>query len=304
MSRPIFDVSIIVPTFNRAESLERFLRSLDSLENLDSIQLEVIIVDNSSTDGTADLLLMESAKSRKFLLRTLHEEQRGQSAAINCGLRNCRGQIICLLDDDVVLDSRWIHGLLDSYKGSDFDALQGRVLPGVDPFGNPADASRLYYYNIPIVDHGDRIKAIRGLTGAHMTFKREVLEKIGMFNVKLGPGATGFSGDTEFSRRIRAGAFKIGYTPHAVVFHELDPSRYGRRYNRAVQYRKGLSRSIYRRDSIFLKVFPELLGNCLRFFIYSLAGKRQKIYRTEGRIMRGVGFLRGTIRNSRKGQWP
>ena len=57
---------------------------------------------------------------------------------------------------------------------------------------------------------------------------------------------------TEYSIRIRNAGFKIGYTPGAIVYHELNPKRYGRAYNRMVEYRKGLSRSIYRRgfDSI------------------------------------------------------
>jgi GT2 family glycosyltransferase len=204
-----------------------------------------------------------------------------------------------LVDDDVVLDPRWIHGLLQSYKATSFDALQGRVLPGVDPAGKPADPSKFYYYNIPIVDYGDQIRPIRGLTGAHMTFKRQVFEKIGFFNVRLGPGASGFSGDTEYSRRARAAGFTIGYTPKAIVYHELDPSRYGRRYNRTVQFRKGLSRSIYRRESLCRKVLPELVGNCFKFCIYAALGKTGKLYRAEGRILRGFGYLQGLVRASR-----
>src|SRR5205823_728280 len=137
------DVSIIVATFNRSASLQRLLWSLDQLEYLDGAAVEVLIIDNGSTDGTARLLKEEQAKSRKFVFRTFYEEQRGQSAAINCGLRNCHGQIICLLDDDVVVDSNWLKGILESYKSTTFDALQGRVLPGVDPFGKPADSREL-----------------------------------------------------------------------------------------------------------------------------------------------------------------
>jgi GT2 family glycosyltransferase len=66
-----------------------------------------------------------------------------------------------------------------------------------------------------------------------MSFKRAVFGKIGFFDHRLGPGAAGFSEDTEYSIRIRKAGFKIGYTPHAIVYHELNPSRYGRVYNRA-----------------------------------------------------------------------
>ncbi len=289
-------ISVIVTTRDRAASLKRLLASFDALEQSDHVSLELLIVDNGSSDSSKDVVLAQQVKSLKYDLKFYVEPMRGQSSAINCGLRHCRGEIICLVDDDVVMDPRWITGILASYELNQFDALQGRILPGVDPQGYPADLNRLYYYNIPIVDHGDEMKAIRGLTGAHMTFRRAVYERVGFFNVKLGPGASGFSGDTEFSRRISAAGFRLGYTPHAIVYHELSPLRYGRKYNRAVQYRKGLSRSVYRRDSIAFSVLPKLVLNCLRFSFYLSLGSDARIYRTEGRIWRFVGYLVGQLR--------
>lgn len=63
-----FDISIVVPTFNRVGSLGRLLESLESLEFPDSIQAEILIVDNGSTDETGTLLLQEQSKCRKFSL--------------------------------------------------------------------------------------------------------------------------------------------------------------------------------------------------------------------------------------------
>jgi GT2 family glycosyltransferase len=154
---------------------------------------------------------------------------------------------------------------------------------------------KLREYNIPYIDYGEEVREIRGLTGTNMSFKREVFEKVGVFDTRLGPGAAGFSEDTEYSIRIRKAGFKIGYTPHAVVYHELNPNRYGREYNRMVEYRKGLSRSIYRHDSIAFRVIPDLLANCMRYAIYSVLRKRQKVYKTEGRIMKCWGYLVGKI---------
>jgi glucosyl-dolichyl phosphate glucuronosyltransferase len=299
VSQPAVDISIIVATFNRRQSLSRLLQSLDSLDRTDSVTLEVLIVDNGSTDGTGTLLREKQQQSLKYSLKILREEKRGKSAALNRGLRNCRGQIICLADDDVVFDSRWIGGLLESYKAAEFVALQGRVLPGVDGDSNRADPERIREYNIPIVDYGNEIKKINGLTGTNMSFKREVFEKVGLFDTRLGPGAAGFSEDTEYSIRIRKAGFKIGYTPHAVVYHELNPSRYGRKYNRLAEYRKGLSRSVYRHDSIPFRVIPDLVANCARYALYRFLGKTQKAYKTEGRIMKCWGYLVGKLRHPR-----
>jgi GT2 family glycosyltransferase len=129
-----------------------------------------------------------------------------------------------------------------------------------------------------------------------MSFKREVVERVGLFDVRLGPGASGFSEDTEFSVRVRKAGFRIGYTPHAVAYHELNPARYGRAYDREAEFRKGLSRSIYRGDSVVFKIIPNLIANYLRLMIYRWIGSWHKAHKTEGRVYKHLGYLAGKIR--------
>ena len=291
-----FDISVIVPTFNRASSVKRLMASFDALVCADSITAELLIVDNGSTDDTASVLAPSTSECTKFSLTVIREDRQGKSNALNRGLSLARGKILLIVDDDVVVHPLWLIKHVESYSVNSFDAVQGRVLPGVDLNGKPADPNKLREYNIPIIDYGDRSCEIRGLTGTNMSFKREVFEQVGFFHPWLGPGAAGFSEDTEYSIRIRKAGFKIGYTPHAIVFHELDPGRYGPAYNRMVEYRKGLSRSLYRQDSILFRVIPDLLANCLRYGLYRLLGKSQKAYKTEGRIMKCWGYLVGKIR--------
>lgn len=271
------------------------MASFDALVCPDSITAELLIVDNGSTDNTASVLVPATSECTKFSLRVLREDRQGKSSALNRGLSLAQGKILLIVDDDVVVHPLWLIKHVESYSVSSLDAVQGRVLPGVDLDGRPANPNKLREYNIPIIDYGDQICEIRGLTGTNMSFKREVFEKVGFFDPWLGPGAAGFSEDTEYSMRIRKAGFKIGYTPHAIVFHELDPGRYGPAYNRMVEYRKGLSRSLYRRDSILFRVIPDLVANCLRYGLYRLLGKSQKAYRTEGRIMKCWGYLVGKI---------
>ena len=288
--------SVIIPTRDRADSLRRLLESLKSLECPGSVGVEILIVNNGSVDNTKELLHVEGGKTRVFSLRILEEKRRGKANALNLGLTEAHGEILVILDDDVVAERNCLAQHLAAYQSTDFDAVQGKILPGQDPAGEAADFDRIREYNIPYIDYGEEIREIRGLTGTNMSFKRAVFEKVGFFDTRLGPGAAGFSEDTEYSIRIRKAGFKIGYTTHAVVYHELNPNRYGREYNRMVEYRKGLSRSIYRRDSIVFRVIPNLLANCLRYGLYCLIGKTQKAYKTEGRIAKCWGYLMGKAR--------
>jgi glycosyltransferase involved in cell wall biosynthesis len=298
MYSAVITFSVIIPTHNRCASLHRLLESIADARIPPATEVEVLVVDNGSEDGTATMLAAQAGRLSNVCFTTLAEVRKGKASALNRGLAAARGDFILVLDDDVTVDADLFLRQLEAYQIQSFDAVQGRVLPGLDAQGNPADPARLREYNIPLIDYGDDFREIRGLTGTNMSFKRQVFETIGGFDPRLGPGAAGFSEDTEYSRRIRKAGFKIGYTPYAVVRHELDPGRYGRAYNRTVEYRKGLSRSIYRNDSIAFRVLPDLIAHCLRFVLYYLLGKRQKIYRTEGRICKCWGYLSGKVRRA------
>jgi len=296
--KPALSLSILVPTFNRAASLKKLLESLESLERPDSVPVELLVIDNGSTDGTAELLVEEQARRRNFPLILLHEKQRGQSNALNRGLQAAAGKIIAFLHDDVVVHPQWLVKLLECYRSTVFDALQGRVLPGLDPEGRSADPKRLREYNIPIRNLGEKVHEVRGSAGVNMSFRREVFEKVGFFNPRLGPGASGFSEDTEYCMRIRKAGLRIGYTPHAIAYHELNPARYGSAYNRMVHYRQGLSRSIYRKKSLVFNLLPNLVANTIRFVVYKTFRMGEKAYACEGRIMKYWGHLVGKMQRS------
>ena len=278
------------------QSLKALLDSLSVADCPDRVCFEVLVVNNGSTDATSKVLEKESANQKKYSLTVLEEPQPGKARALNLGMSKADGEICLILDDGVSIDRQCLVQHIEAYEHTDFAAIQGRIMPGKDPDGRPVDTDRLREYNIPLIDYGDKVLGIRGLTGTNMSFKREVHERVGCFDPRLGPGASGFSEDTEYSIRICKAGFTIGYTPQAIVYHELNPNRYGREYNRMVEYRKGLSRSIYRQDSILFRVIPNLVANCMRYGLYRLLGKTQKAYKTEGRIMKCWGYLMGKAR--------
>ena len=211
--------SLVIPTCNRSASLQRLLHSIDALVVPSSVHAEVLVVDNGSADETGRILAAQSKIERVVAFYALTEARKGKARASNRAIAVAKGDILLIVDDDVVVDSQLLVRHMEAHREYGFDAMQGRILPGVDPDGNPADKRRLGEYNIPNTDYGDRVCEIRGLTGTNMSFKRKVIEQTGGFDSRLGPGAAGFSEDTEFSMRIRQAGFKIGYTPHAIVYH-------------------------------------------------------------------------------------
>ncbi len=289
-------VTIVIPTCNRVRALKALLDSLEAMICPDSVAVEIAVVNNASTDGTAKMLVEEAGRSRRYPITILNESRRGKAHAVNLGLTRGKGDLFLILDDDVSVDPCCLTAHLDAYSNHSFVAMQGKVLPGKDEHGQAAEIEAIRQYNIPVVDHGSAITEIRGFIGTNVSLLRSVTTRVGLFDVRLGPGASGFSEDTEFSRRIRQAGFRIGYTPHAVVYHELNSARYGRSYARTVQYRKGISRSIYRQDSLLFNIIPKLLGQCFRYALYRLIGNTDKTYKTEGSIMKSWGHLAGRLR--------
>jgi glucosyl-dolichyl phosphate glucuronosyltransferase len=289
-------VSILIPTRNRASSLKRLLDSLECSSYLEEISVEIIVINNHSTDATSQVLREALFQQRRFPIRVLEQFKLGKSWALNLGIGQATGSLLLVLDDDVSVHQSCIAEHVAAYKKNIFDAVQGKVLAGLDPEGKSANISRLREYNIPIVDHGDASCEIRGFTGTNISLKREIFERVGLFDTRLGPGASGFSEDTEYSKRIRQAGLKIGYAPNAIAYHELNPERYGSSYNRSVHYRKGISRSIYRQDSVLFRILPDLIGDCFRYLAYTTAGRRQKTYKTEGRIAKNCGYIAGKVR--------
>jgi glycosyltransferase involved in cell wall biosynthesis len=93
------NLSVIIPTFNRRESLRRTLDGL-ARQTYSMLGFEVIVVSDGSTDGTEEMLAAY-AVSAPYVLRPISQANAGPSAARNRGIREARHEIIVFLDDDV-----------------------------------------------------------------------------------------------------------------------------------------------------------------------------------------------------------
>lgn len=93
-------ISIVIPTYNRKEVLEKCLRSLDDQE-FRRADYEIIVVDDGSNDGTV-ILLDKLSKGLDAALRYFRQENKGPASARNLGIKNAKGSIILFLGDDII----------------------------------------------------------------------------------------------------------------------------------------------------------------------------------------------------------
>lgn len=237
-------MSVVIPTRNRAERLARVLADLAVARAAVAARIEIIIVDNGSCDTTAELIARWQQEHDDN--RTLHVAEPGRSRALNCALPLTRAALISFTDDDVSIPPRWMEATLTFFAAHpQFKAAMGRMLlpPGVTDDPQLVELIELYR-TVPCFDRGDQVCRIEEFYGANVTIRREVFDAIGGFDERLGVGASGNSEDFDFADRMQAAGMMIGYNPAAVIFHEVDRSRLTPGFHAQFQRRLGASEAL------------------------------------------------------------
>jgi len=203
-------VSVVVPAYNEETLLPACLRSLADQDF--SGELEILVVDNASTDGTA-------AVARAAGVRVIEEPRRGYAAALACGFRNATGAIVATTDADTVVPLDWISRIAREYdKHPDVVAVGGEIV-----FANPNPLARVLTKGIlPIVNRIDR-RCRKGphLWGANFSVRRSAFLEAGGWDSRFNMQA-----DTELSERLR----RIG---RVVLLEDLRVATSSRRWNRS-----------------------------------------------------------------------
>lgn len=224
------DISVIICTRNRCESLKEALESLLRQEHVAQCAYEIIVVDNKSTDRTKEIV-DGFAPGFNGRLRYVFEPSPGLSFARNKGIREAGGTIVAFTDDDCVVDPQWIHAIHACALETGFDALGGKILPVYPP-----ETPRWVRANedmlcgaIVFHDYGDGTKLYQKpmieMVGANMSFRRTIFADCGPFRTDLGAGRGTMGEDTEMFQRIAPKTEKIYYCGNVIVRHPVDLRR-------------------------------------------------------------------------------
>jgi glycosyltransferase involved in cell wall biosynthesis len=237
------DISVIVCTYNRAESLKRALDSMLQMATPSNLTWELIVVDNNCTDATPQVV-STFARHAGFPVVYLFEKTPGLSAARNAGLARARGKIITYTDDDVVVDANWLVSIRKAFQDLDVAVVGGRVLlaPG-QTFPSWWDPS----FDGPFgkCDHGDQVRVDGShhlnVIGANLSFRRSVFDQCGLFSSEIGRrgNALTMGEETELLTRILKLGHHVAYFPEALVYHTPSRTRMTVSYLRRWYYRRG-----------------------------------------------------------------
>jgi glycosyltransferase involved in cell wall biosynthesis len=230
------DVSVVLSTYNRAHVLPRALESLLDQDH-DPARYEIVAVDNNSTDGTRQTIESFAAKAPN--LRYVFEPEQGLPYGRNTGIRVARAPLIATTDDDVRVSRHWVSTIARLFADHPEAAcVGGKVLP--NPSGPwPGWLTREHWSPLALLDYGDVPFHVNGtrrlcLIGANVAYRREVLDRIGMFAPHMSSAQ-----DHELLLRLwRAGGQGL-YSPSLTAVADIAPERLQRRYHRRWHRRHG-----------------------------------------------------------------
>ena len=208
-------ISVVVVNYNRRSRLERALASIAR----QSLECEVIVVDNGSTDGSPDLAVPEA---RIILVR--NHQNIGFSRAANQGITRATGEFIALLNNDATAHEDWLKEMRRCMQDPTVGMVAGKIVVAA----NPHIIDKAGHLIWPDgqnrgrgsgeVDRGqyDREEEVLWPDGCAALYRRTMLDEIGGFDEKF----FAYGEDAELGLRARIAGWRCLYTPHALVWHE------------------------------------------------------------------------------------
>lgn len=299
-------ISVLICAWNRAQGVERILSEL-ARQTLSPSEFEVIIVDNNSTDNTPEVVA-HMATDAPYSIRYIHEPRQGKCWALNTGLEAARGDIIVCLDDDCVPARDWLQAVVEAFRDEPVSLLGGpclsefseavardsyrkflgdRFLGSFEPY---AEFTEIFDKNPPM--------------GMNLAFRKVVAQRVGGFDVNLGPRPGRHIGreETAFIRQAQASGFRVFYSPAMVVHHYIDDRRISWASIRKQGYYSGIgsgrekchpdgSMSIFSKLLLSTMFVMEAFYSILRVVLYAASWRKRTV--TKFRLTAACGKLVG-----------
>jgi len=241
------DISIIICTYNRADTLSNTLNSFIKTSK-QNITYEILVIDNNSTDMTKNVCM--SYRGIDSNIQYHFEQKQGLSEARNTGVKISKGKIIAFADDDVHFDHMWlseVKRIFDDFP--DASCMGGKSLPHFES-GRPTWIVDDFLSLYGSTNSGDKTKWMiypEYPFGLNMAFDRTVFEKIGFFNPNLGRKRKNLlsNEECEFFWRAKQANLKVIYNPKAILFHQIPIERTSKDWIINRFYWQGISSVIF-----------------------------------------------------------
>ncbi|MET7669994.1 bifunctional polysaccharide deacetylase/glycosyltransferase family 2 protein [Micromonospora luteifusca] len=205
-------VSVIVPAYNEAANIAATVRSLVASAYP---ALEVIVVDDGSDDGTADIV----ERMRLRGVRVIRQANAGKPAALNTGIRAARANLLVLVDGDTVFQSDTVHRLVQGFADPSVGAISGntKVANRRRLLGRWQHLEYVIGFNLDRRMY-DVLECMPTIPGAIGAFRREVLLRVG------GVPSDTLAEDTDLTMKVLRAGWRVVYEESAIAWTEAPSS--------------------------------------------------------------------------------
>ncbi len=298
------DLSVIICTCNRPDSLKRTLDSVTDSVIPKDLEWELIIVDNNSKYNT-DEIVKSVQDSCSFRVLLVKEDRQGLSFARNRGIHASTGRLIAFTDDDVVVDRNWIGAVVKAFTEYDVQCLGGKILP-VWEKRVPGWLSEELYDRLALLDYGDVPFFLNKpvIWGANFAVRADAFETYGLFSTDRGrlPDKLYSGEETNFVSRLLEKGESILYMPDAVVHHCISGERMRKRYFRRWMFQHGELHGLLLGDypyENFLGI-PDYAAEKFRSdtseFLRKLLAWNKKSFVYQLQVIESLGFMLGRLK--------
>ena len=254
-------ISIAICTYNRANYLTNALKSLSN-QNLNPDAYEIIIVDNNSSDETAEVSRNFIEQNPDLNVSYYKEIQQGLSFARNRAILESKYDIITFVDDDAIASENFLTSIMRFFQThTEADALGGKIIPVYeDGKEEPPWLSKYIWGLVTKVDYGEKVKIFppsKYPNGCNMSFRKEKLLEVGLFNAELKLRGD----DKDIFTKLKMINAKIYYVPDIFVYHNVDDYRLTKSFIRKLSIVIGNSERVRLADKGFLSLM-------IKFFEY------------------------------------
>jgi GT2 family glycosyltransferase len=211
-------ISIIILNYNCRQYIER---CLDAVSKVSYPNLEVLVVDNASSDGSAELV----EKKYPFVQLLKSPKNIGFAAGNNLGIAQAKGEYILLLNPDTEIDACCVEHLFEVMNADDKVAVCGAKICLLDRRNMIQHAGGKYSLLGVSIDRGmceldegqyDKVEEVTFVCGAAMMFRRSLVLDIGLLDSSFFL----YHEDVDFCIRAWLYGGKVIYVPKAVVYHK------------------------------------------------------------------------------------
>lgn len=231
-------LTVIICTYNREKYIRPLLESI-AANTLAKSEYEILLVDNNCKDNTKGVCEDFVQRHSDITFRYVVEPEQGLSAARNCGIREAKGELIVYVDDDAFVDPDYLSAFVQYFNANpEVMALGGPIEPyyeteeprWMSPYTKALLTGWMNYGNSPREYPSGRYPG-----GGNAAYRKEVFDKVGMFNTSLGRKGNLLlaSEEKDIFDKMHTLGMKVMYIPDPVLHHcipqaKLEPDYFKR----------------------------------------------------------------------------